>query len=151
MEYKYIILAAAKAAKISGVLLLSICMHESNLTNALVANDRGSGSYGICQVKAGTSSMLGFSKSKKDLMNPKINAKVAAHYVKYQEKRYGDSWVKIVASYNTGTFMPSKGNPSCPKNMRYLKSVQSHLPVDLQWKLECGIEQDDNVAMSGSK
>lgn len=138
MTYTAIILAAAKAAKISGSLLIAVCTHESGLTNVLVPHDGGSPTYGVCQVKEATAKMFGYKGDGKGLMNPKTNARFAALYLKYQIERYGDDWVKVVAAYNAGSYNESKKKPGCPKNLKYVRLVQKKMEQGLQYKLSCG-------------
>lgn len=139
MTFEAIILAAAKAAKVSGALLLAICTHESGLNNVAVPHDGGSTSYGICQVKYDTAKQMGFFGKEKDLMIPKVNAKWAAAYLKYQESRYDGNWCKITAAYNAGSYNESKKKPGCPKNLKYVKRVQEKLDDSLQSNMSCGI------------
>lgn len=145
MSFTSIILLAAKKAGVSGALLLAICTHESGLRNVLVPHDGGSPSYGICQVKYDTAKMIGFSGKEKDLMDPAINAKWAAEYLKFQKERYDGNWMKSTAAYNSGTYNESKKIPGCPRNLRYIKHVQKKLDEDLQHKLECGKEVEDEI------
>lgn len=141
MTYTAIILAAAAKVKVSGALLLAICTYETNLTNMTVYHDGGSPSYGICQVKYGTAKMLGFKGKAEDLINPKINAKWAARYLKYQVDRYGESdWCKLAAAYNAGTYTESKKVPGKPRNLKYVRRVQKKLEILLQPKLSCSLE-----------
>jgi len=138
MTYTMIILNAAKAAKVSGSLLLAICTYETNLTNVTVYHDGGSPSYGICQVKFDTAKMLGYSGRPQDLVNPITNAKWAALYLKYQEGRYGsDDWCRLTAAYNSGTYKESKKVPGKPRNLLYVRRVQGKLGEELQGKLSC--------------
>lgn len=132
------ILAAAKAAKVSGVLLVAICTHESGLTNTYVAHDGGSPSIGVCQVKENTARMLGFKGKAKDLMAPGLNAKYAAKYLKYQIDRYGeDNWCKLTAAYNAGSYNESKRVKGKPRNLKYVRLVQKKLAPDYKNKLSC--------------
>lgn len=137
MIYETIILAAAKAAKVSGALLLAICTHESNLKNVKVPDDGGSPTYGICQVKYETAQMMGFTGKPKDLMDPETNAKYAAAYLKYQKERYGSDWIKVTAAYNAGTYNESSKIPGCPRNLKYLKHVKKKLDESLRHRLRC--------------
>lgn len=137
MIYETIILTAAKAAKVSGALLLAICTHESGLNNVLVPHDNGSPTYGICQVKYDTAKMLGFTGKAQDLMVPKVNAKWAATYLRYQTNRYGGNWFKIAAAYNAGTYSESKKVPGCPRNLAYVRNVQKKLNENLQHRMSC--------------
>jgi len=155
MIYETIILAAAKAAKVSGALLLAICTHESGLKNVKVPDDGGSPTYGICQVKYGTAQMMGFTGKPKDLMDPETNAKYAAAYLKYQKERYESDWVKATAAYNAGTYNESSKIPGCPKNLKYIRHVRKKLDESLQDKLRCrnkpeSVAQNDNQQIEGS-
>lgn len=141
-----IILNAAKAAKVSGVLLLAICSHESaNFTLNYAPHDHGSPSYGSCQVKADTAWALGFSGKVEDLNKPEVNAKYAALYLAYQqdryEKEYGENWVVLTAAYNAGTYHPSSKVVGCPKNLKYINFVKNHLPEEYKNKLTCGVNK----------
>lgn len=140
MNYVSIILLAAKKAGVSGSLLLAICTHESGLKNVLVPHDGGTPTYGICQVKYDTAKMMGFDGKAKDLMNPEVNAKWAAEYLKFQKDRYDGNWMKSTAAYNSGTYNESKKLPGCPRNLAYVQFVQKKLEEPLQSKLSC-----DNV------
>jgi soluble lytic murein transglycosylase-like protein len=138
MTYSAIILAAAKAAKVSGTLLLAICTYESNLTNIVVYRDGKSPSYGVCQVKYETAQMIGFKGKSQDLVNPGVNAKWAARYLAYQTTRYGENdWCKLVAAYNAGTYNESKKFPGKPRNLKYVRRVQKRLPEEDKPRLSC--------------
>jgi soluble lytic murein transglycosylase-like protein len=143
MTFETIILAAAKAAKVSGVLLLAICSHESNnFTMNYSPQDNGSPSFGICQIKYGTAVALGFAGKASDLMNPQTNATYAAKYLAHQAFYYGEDWVKLAASYNAGTYNPGKVF-GCPRNLKYIKLVQNKLPNEFKNRLECKKEIAD--------
>lgn len=137
MTYETIILSAAKAAKVSGQLLLAICLHESHLKNIEVPHDGGSPTYGICQVKLDTAKFLGYTGDGQGLMVPETNAKYAALYLKYQKERYDYDWCKATAAYNAGTYNESKKVPGKPRNLKYVRLVQQNLELDLQKKLSC--------------
>lgn len=139
MDVINIILSAAKVAHVSGALLLAVCSHESNnFTMNYAHNDRGSPSFGSCQLKENSARQMGFKGVAKELMNPWVNAKYAALYLKYEQKRYGNDWVKLVASYNAGSYRESEIVPGCPKNLRYVNLVKKKLPSKLKSKLNCG-------------
>lgn len=138
MVYSVIILNAAKAAKVAGALLLAICTHESNLTNAYVLHDGGSPSIGVCQLKLATAQMLGYKGHQSGLMDVATNAKWAAKYLSYQETRYGDDWVKLAASYNSGTYNPSSKVKGCPRNLLYVKAVKSKMDGYYHPRMACG-------------
>lgn len=133
-----IILNAAKAAKVSAALLLAICTHESGLRNVKVQHDGGSPTYGVCQVKYETAKQLGFKGLPEDLMNPAVNAKFAARYLAYQESRYGsENWCVLSSAYNAGSFSESKVMPGYPRNLKYVRHVQSKLDPLLHFRMVC--------------
>ncbi len=140
MTYLQIITAAAKAAKVSAVLLYAICQHESNdfvLDYALY--DNGSPSYSVCQVKEDTARMLGFKGEAMELRDPRIGIKYAAKYLRYQQERYGNDWIKLASAYNAGSYAEGKV-VGCPRNLKYVRLVQQRLDKDLQRKLSCDIK-----------
>ncbi len=145
MSITTIITGAAKVAHVSGALLLAICSHESNnFTLNYNANDKGTPSIGVCQVKLATARLVGFKGKPKDLMNASVNGKIAAMYLKYQQNRYGSEWLKLASAYNAGSYSESSIVPGCPKNLKYVKLVQKKLPVSLQKRLNCGEEMAEN-------
>ena len=77
-------------------------------------------------------------------MDPRVNAKYAALYLKYQEKRYGDDWMALTAAYNAGSLRLSSKKIGCPKNLRYVRLVQARLPEEFQERLNCGEELAGN-------
>lgn len=123
MDYKTIILLAAKKASVSGSLLLAICTHESGLKNIMVKSDGGSPTYGICQIKQETAKMQGWTGEAKLLMNPRTNAKYAALYLKFQLDRYEGDEIKAVSAYNAGRYNESHISPGNPRNLRYVNNV----------------------------
>jgi soluble lytic murein transglycosylase-like protein len=134
-----IILNAAKLFHIHGALLIALCAHESaGFTKNYTPMDHGSPSFGACQLKFSTAKMLNFHGKPTDLMDPKINLKYAASYLRFQQNRYGNDWVKITAAYNSGTYNPSNKVPGCPRNLKYIRSVQKRLPDNLKYRLDCG-------------
>ena len=142
MDIVTIILSAAKAAGVSGSLLLAVCSHESgDFKHNYNAFDVNSPSWGSCQLKYSTALQLGFKGLPHQLMNPRVNAKYAALYLKYQQSRYGNDWIKLVAAYNSGSYNPSRVE-GCPRNLKYLKLVQKKLPLDLRGRLDCGINSE---------
>lgn len=148
MDTISIILSAAKLVGVSGNLLLAICAHESlGFTQNYVAKDKGTPSYGSCQIKKKTAEFLGYKGDPNKLNNIEINSYWAARYLKYQQNRYGTNWIKLTSSYNAGSYRESYLNPGCPKNMRYVRLVQKKLPLSLQNRLQCG----DSVEFARNK
>ena len=138
MTYLSIITAAAKAAGLSVTLLYSICAHESkDYTLDYAMYDNGSPSYSVCQVKLGTAEMFGFKGEPMELREPRIGAKYAALYLKYQITKYNGNICKAVSAYNSGTYTESPKNPGLPKNLRYIKLVKEKLPEEYKYLLNC--------------
>lgn len=142
MTYSTIILLMAKTVGVPGALLLAICSHESNgFKDQFVANDKGTPSYGVCMVKEDTAKMFGYTGKSEGLMNAKLNAKLAAKYLKYQLDRYDNNWCMAAAAYNAGTFFESRRHPGKPKNFKYVSHVKRHIEAeDLKRKLDCEAE-----------
>lgn len=138
MNYSAIILGIAKSIGVPGSLLLAICTHESKLVNIIAPNDNGSPSYGLCQIKEDTAKMLGFNEKPKRLMDPKVNVKYAALYLKMQLSRYDGDWCMATAAYNAGTYNPSMKVPGKPRNLQYVKGVVLHLDDKHKDFLICG-------------
>lgn len=138
MTITAIILAAAKSVGVPGALFLAICTHESNLQSVVVADDGGSPSIGVCQIKEATAQNLGFKGTVQDLLKPKVNAKYAAKYLKKQLDRYDGDWCKATAAYNSGTYNPSKRAPGKPRNLKYVKNVILKLDDEHKDYLICG-------------
>lgn len=138
MDYAAIILLAAKKIGVSGALLLAICTHETGLRNVTVQQDGGSASYGICQVKKDTAKMLGYKVKGKDLMNPAVNAEVAASYLRFQLNRYNNNMCRGVAAYNSGRFNAYSKVSYWPRNLKYVKRIQKLLVgTDIHDDLTC--------------
>lgn len=139
MTYLSIITAAAKAAHVSATLLYAICAHESlNYTIDFSLYDNGSPSYSVCQIKEDTARMFGFKGDAMKLRDPRVGIKYAALYLKYQQDHYGHDWVKIASAYNAGTYNESSKVPGCPRNLKYVKSVQEKLDKRIRSMLDCG-------------
>lgn len=93
---------ATNAFSLPPGLLNALCTVESNLRpTAIHKHDGDSDSHGLCQIKEATAKQFRPYVTAKDLMNPKINAIVAAMYLHYQYERYG-SWEAAVVAYNRG-------------------------------------------------
>lgn len=93
--YLKAIAVAAKKAKVSYALLLSICITESNLKNVPNVQDRNKGSHGICQINAI------HHRSIAHLYDPYFNALMAGKILKSNLDKYGDTWT-AVSAYSTG-------------------------------------------------
>jgi hypothetical protein len=136
-----ILTKAAMSAKVSAVLLVAICSHESqDFTLTYNHKDGGSPSYGICQVKEATARWLGFKGKTKELMNPKVNATYAAKYLAKHADNYGEEdWCKVTAAYNAGRYNESPVYPGYPRNIKYIRLVQKKLPETQKSRLACGL------------
>lgn len=137
MNYVKIILLAAKKAQISGAILLAICTNETGLRNIVAKHDGHSASYGICQVKVETAKFLGFKGSSKNLMNPSINAKYAALYLKHQYKRYDKNLCKAIAAFNAGRYNESKVIPNHPRNLGYVNRIRKLVDKKTRESIRC--------------
>lgn len=124
MELIALLTLAASQAGVPPALLLSVCYTESNFRNVVSPHDGKSASYGICQVKAATARMVKVNLTDTAyLMEEKVNAKVAAKYLKYQLSRYDGNWDCAVAAYN-------RGSVQCNADViekRYVKKVRKTL------------------------
>lgn len=100
-------------------LLLAMCTHESHLDQDLHIMDKGTWSYGLCSVKLIAARDVAPGIKRADLMNPTINAHVAAAYLYKQWKRY-HNWDKAVLAYNAGRYKTRRG---VPVNQDYLDRV----------------------------
>ena len=89
---------------------------------------------------------MGFRGNPIELMDPKVNSKYAALYLKYQVSRYGeDNWCVLTAAYNSGTYRESKKRPG-PKNLGYVRLVQKKLPEEFKDRLSCeNMEMAENL------
>jgi hypothetical protein len=140
MDIITIILNAAKTVKVSGVLLVAICSHESGgFKHNFAPMDHGSPSFGSCQIKFETAKMVGFTGLPIELMDPKVNSLYAAKYLRFQQTIYGEEdWTALAAAYNAGSYLESTKKIGCPMNMGYVKLVQNQLPNEFKHKLDCG-------------
>jgi soluble lytic murein transglycosylase-like protein len=101
-EFGLIFLLAATSNGVDPELLSAVCFVESShRPHIYVAQDGGSPSYGLCQIKESTARDMGFKKHSSFLLDPKTNAYYAAKYLAWQKKRWG-SWEKAVSAYNCG-------------------------------------------------
>lgn len=132
MDILTILSTAAKKMGVTPTLLIAVCGVESNLKNVHNMNDKGSPSYGVCQVKYETVRWMAqfyedremASWTSQDLRIPSKNAEAAAKYLKYQLERYDGNEVKAIAAYNSGSYIESERFPGLPKNLKYVRKVQ---------------------------
>jgi len=117
------IIKAATEVGVPSKILDAICYAESEHNPYGYAfSDGGSvtnHAIGLCQVLYKTAVDYGFkdTRCKEDyrfrkeeriqenckLFDPYVNALYAAKYLKYQLKRYGNSWINSIAAYNSGS------------------------------------------------
>lgn len=103
-------------------LLESICYVESNHNpRAIVINDGGSNSIGVCQVKLATARFLGFKGHPSALHGVNLNAQIAARYLRFQLTRYHGNVYKAISAYNSGTYRV--GSYGIAKNCNYVNKV----------------------------
>ena len=130
-----ILTVAANKVGIAPALLVAVCHTETNLKNIHNMDDKGSPSYGVCQVKYDTVKwMAKISNNYKmsrwtdqDLKIPSKNAEAAAVYLKYQLNRYDNNWCAAIAAYNAGSAIESKVAPGKPRNYLYVTRVKSKI------------------------
>lgn len=109
MDYISAITLAASKVGVSSALLLAICSHESGgFRYNHNPDDRGTPSFGACQVKEATAEQVGLKLTHKQLSDPKMNAMVAAKYLRWQLDQYNNDYCRAVAAYNSGTYHESK-------------------------------------------
>jgi soluble lytic murein transglycosylase-like protein len=127
----HFIFSIAKTYSISPLLLIAICNTESNFRNVINVNDGGSASYGVCQVKLATARFIERREvAPSELLNPSVNLTIAAKYLAYQTRRYGDKETDcIVSAYNAGSCLKNKEGKIL--NHIYLSKVYSHLEKNL--------------------
>ena len=89
------IAVASKKVGVNYLLLLSICITESDLKNVSNTTDSHKGSHGICQINAIHTNSID------SLYDPYINATFAAKILKSNLDKYKDTWV-AVSAYSTG-------------------------------------------------
>jgi soluble lytic murein transglycosylase-like protein len=103
-------------------LLSAVCLVETKHNpKAVRVQDGGSPSYGLCQVKLATARGLGFDGAIADLLDPKVNATLAAKYLRQQHARYRGNLTKTISAYNAGSWRPNK--KGVPPNRKYISKV----------------------------
>ena len=98
MELVTIIVAAAVTHGVDPNLLKAICIKESGLKNVSVM-DKGSISYGPCQVKRIAAKQVGMGTA--DLENVEKSVAVAALYLKHKINTCTNT-MKAIGAYNAG-------------------------------------------------
>jgi soluble lytic murein transglycosylase-like protein len=111
---------AASDENVDPTLLASICWHESHHKPKVINEiDGGTGSYGLCQVKMAMARAMGYKATKEGLLNPYINARIAARILKYHKART-DSIEELLAAYNAGRVRLKDGEI---RNIKYVNCV----------------------------
>lgn len=83
-------------------LLVSVSQVETQSRNIHVM-DKGSMSYGPCQIKYRAAKQMGFPGKAKELRNPVVSSYYAAAYLRYQIDRNHGNIKKAVIAYNQGS------------------------------------------------
>lgn len=134
MDYITAITLAAKQVGVSASILVAVCSHESGgFRYNHNENDKGTPSFGACQVKEATALQMEFKLNRKQLSDPKINAMIAAKYLKWQLNQYDNDYCHAVAAYNSGTYFESK--TGLPKNIKYVQAVKDLIEDESERKL----------------
>jgi soluble lytic murein transglycosylase-like protein len=97
-----ILAAAAMAAQVPVALLQGLCWNESKFQNGITPEDGQSPSYGICQLKLRTAREMEPGVTPAQLLNPWVNARIAAKYLHRQLKRYRGDIPCGLTGYNRG-------------------------------------------------
>jgi hypothetical protein len=112
----------ANQVGISSSLLLSICTVESNLKNINNYLDNVEPSFGVCQVQLSTARTIMPYVDSLALQRPRINALIAAMYIKRLEMKY-DLLSEVVSAYNRGSIKRINGKLS---NQKYVDNVLTY-------------------------
>ena len=125
MTLALLFIAATQAYNLPPNLLKAVCFVESKYDiGAILADDHGSPSIGVCQVKLATSRLLGFKGPASALRSPEINTQIAASYLRRQLDRYHGDIYKAISAYNSGTYRV--GQHSTAKNHCYVNKVLTY-------------------------
>ena len=101
-----ILLLAASMYHVPPDIFIAMCEVESNLVPTAIHKQDGNGtSYGLCQIKLATARSVGFQGPPWKLMDPRVNAKYAARYFRYQMDRYHGNITAALTAYNAGHFI----------------------------------------------
>lgn len=119
MSIAEIIIVSAQLVGVSPDLMLSVCWQETHHRNMVNRHDKGSPSFGVCQVKKAAAKTVIPTITEKELMNPLVNAYVAAKYIKQHQLKYKSE--KIAISRYNGGYKNKK-----IVNKKYVNSVLSH-------------------------
>lgn len=120
---------AAKHVGVSSAILVSLCFTESGLQNIHRANDGGSPTLGVCQVKKKAAVQAGRylndiklqNVTVEELKDPALNAYASAGYLKYQLTRYHGSYRKALSAYNLGNYQEDENKN--PPNINYVRGI----------------------------
>lgn len=98
------LLAASSTFNLPPGLLSAVCWVESSHRPAAYhADDNGSPSMGLCQIKEKTARWMGYKGAVKELRNnPITNAYYAAKYISYQRTRFHGNISCAISAYNQG-------------------------------------------------
>ncbi len=94
--------------------------HDGRLRNGTRAYDP---SVGMCQIKLTTAKQFEPNITHTQLLNPKVNARIAAKYLQWQLDRYDNDIPAAVAAYNAGSCRFNKRGQI--KNREYVRKVFS--------------------------
>lgn len=110
IDYISFITVAAKTAAVPPLLLLSVCFTESSFRDAYVPHDGKTPSYGVCQLKMSTARIYEPTITRRQLMNPYVNALIAGRFLRDLLERYDFNVKKAVDAYNRGKAKLVKGH-----------------------------------------
>ena len=103
-------------------LLSAMCYTESKHDyTSYVLDDRGSPSFGECQLKLATARQMGFKGRPSELMDPFTNIYFSGKYLGHQLKRYNGDIRKALSAYNAGTYR--ENSRGLTKNRKHVSKV----------------------------
>lgn len=105
-KYRPAIVDAFLAQGLPEALGLAIARQESAFkagARTVTGGDaRRGGSYGLCQMSLMTARDLGYLGPPEGLLNPQLNARLAAEHCKRLATVYKSFWPDVAAAYNSG-------------------------------------------------
>lgn len=146
MTYAVLMALFASASASIGLpegLVAAVCKVESGYdVRAVNADDGGSPSVGVCQVKPETARFLGFRGTDKELLRPSVNIEYAARYLRYQLNRYHGDVHKAVSAYNMGTYaVDDRGRTVNRRYVRKVMEVRNCLQSSSRYLARSGLSE----------
>jgi hypothetical protein len=128
MTVAAMIVAAALQANVPPKLMLSICYTETRLTDITSPNDKGSPSYGPCQIKLATAQRYNRKLSELEMSHAATSIKYAAIHVARLLRRHGNNWSCTAIAYNHGN-----ASKACPLFDSIYNSKHTYYSNQVVW------------------